>query len=60
MKTKGIDIPMKGEARENPPSFTFSMPDELREKMKAFPQVNWSQLCRDAVTEAIAVLEDKR
>ena len=32
-------------------SITLSIPDETRELMKRFPEINWSQIVRKAITE---------
>lgn len=37
--------------------FTFEMPDELRAKMDAHPEVNWSEVLRQAVRRHADTLE---
>ncbi len=37
--------------------FTFEMPDELRAKMDAHPEVNWSEVLRQAVHRHADTLE---
>jgi hypothetical protein len=32
-------------------SITLSVPEEVRQKMKEFPEVNWSGLVRQCITE---------
>ncbi|HCU24188.1 MAG TPA: hypothetical protein DF383_04145 [Deltaproteobacteria bacterium] len=33
------------------------MPEDLREKMREFPEINWSEVARQAITEKAKVLE---
>ena len=36
---------------------TLSIPDDLKAKMSRFPEVNWSEVARQAITEKVRVLE---
>lgn len=38
-------------------SLTLSIPEELREKMREFPEINWSEVARQAITEKARLLE---
>ena len=37
---------------------TLSVPDELKEKMASFPELNWSAVARTAIAERIKLLEE--
>ena len=39
------------------PSLTLSIPEDLREKMREFPEINWSEVARQAIVEKSKVLE---
>lgn len=39
------------------PSLTLSIPEDLREKMRQFPEINWSEVARKAILEKAAILE---
>ena len=36
---------------------TISVPDELKEKMTLFPEMNWSAVARKAIAERVKLLE---
>lgn len=38
-------------------SLTLSIPEELKEKMREFPEINWSEVARQAITEKARLLE---
>lgn len=38
-------------------SLTLSIPEELREKMREFPEINWSEVARQAIAEKTRILE---
>ena len=38
-------------------SLTLAIPDDLRAKMKRFPEINWSEVARQAILEKTRVLE---
>ena len=38
-------------------SLTLAIPDDLRAKMKRFPEINWSEVARQAIAEKTRVLE---
>lgn len=38
-------------------SLTLSIPEEIREKMREFPEINWSEVARQAITEKARLLE---
>ena len=38
-------------------SLTLSIPEDLREKMRKFPEINWSEVARQAIVEKAKVLE---
>lgn len=39
------------------PSLTLSIPKELKEKMSSFPEINWSEIARQAIWEKTRILE---
>ena len=39
------------------PSLTLSIPEDLREKMRQFPEINWSEVARQAITERAKILD---
>ena len=39
------------------PTVTISVPDELKNKMTKFPEVNWSAVARKAILERVKFLE---
>lgn len=39
------------------PSLTLSIPQELKEKMQKFPEINWSEVARQAIIEKTKLLE---
>ena len=39
------------------PSLTLAIPQELKEKMQQFPEINWSEVARQAIIEKTALLE---
>lgn len=38
-------------------NLTLSIPDDLKAKMSRFPEINWSEVARQAITEKTRVLE---
>lgn len=38
-------------------SLTLAIPEELREKMREFPEINWSEVARQAITQKAKLLE---
>lgn len=38
-------------------SLTLSIPEDLREKMREFPEINWSEVARQAIVEKAKLLE---
>ncbi len=38
-------------------SLTLSVPEELKQRMDKFPEINWSEVARQAINERTAVLE---
>ncbi len=38
-------------------SITLSVSKELKEEMEAFPEINWSEVARDAIKKKIVLLE---
>jgi len=38
-------------------SVTLSVPDETREKMDEFPEINWSEVARQSINEKIRDME---
>jgi len=36
---------------------TISVPEDLRAKMDQHPQINWSEVCRKAISECISLIE---
>lgn len=39
------------ESDNTPKNVTIYLPDEIAEKMEKFPEVNWSEICRNAVAD---------
>ena len=39
------------------PSITLAIPEDLRSKMNRFPEINWSEVARQAIVEKTRVLE---
>lgn len=39
------------------PNLTLSIPDDLKEKLERFPEINWSEVARQAFVEKLTVLE---
>lgn len=37
-------------------NLTLSIPNELKEKMEKFPEINWSEVTRDSIKKKIAQL----
>ena len=37
-------------------NLTLSVPDELKEMMEKFPEINWSEVARDSIKKKIAQL----
>ncbi len=38
-------------------SLTLSIPDDLRAKMQRYPEINWSEVARQAIAEKTRILE---
>ena len=38
-------------------SLTLAIPDDLKAKMKHFPEINWSEVARQAIAERTRILE---
>lgn len=38
-------------------SLTLAIPEDLRDKMREFPEINWSEVARQAITEKAKLLE---
>jgi len=38
-------------------NMTLSIPDEVHEKMKAYPHIRWSEVARRAITEKVETME---
>lgn len=38
-------------------SVTLSVPEDLKKKMDAFPEMNWSEVARNAIREKVVKLE---
>lgn len=38
-------------------SLTLSVPEELKRKMDKFPEINWSEVARQAISEKTVILE---
>ena len=38
-------------------SLTLAIPEDLRTKMKRFPEINWSEVARQAIREKTRALE---
>ena len=38
-------------------NLTLAIPEELREKMRKFPEINWSEVARRAIAEKAGVLD---
>ena len=38
-------------------SLTLAIPNDLRVKMKQFPEINWSEVARQAIAEKMRTLE---
>ena len=38
------------------PNLTLSIPNELKEMMEKFPEINWSEVARDSIKKKIAQL----
>ena len=39
------------------PNLTLSIPNELKNKLVRFPEINWSEVARQAFTEKLNILE---
>ena len=39
-------------------NLTLSIPEELREKMRKFPEINWSEVARQAIRDRARVLDE--
>ena len=38
-------------------SLTLAIPDDLKAKMRRFPEINWSEVARQAIAEKTRMLE---
>lgn len=38
-------------------SLTLSIPDELKEEMETFPEINWSVIAREAIKKRLMLLK---
>ena len=38
-------------------NLTLSIPSELKEKLESFPEINWSEVARQAFKEKVKILE---
>ena len=38
-------------------SLTLSIPEDLRDKMRQFPEINWSEVARQAIVQKAKLLE---
>lgn len=38
-------------------SLTLSIPKELRQKMEQYPEINWSEIARQAIIKRLELLE---
>ena len=38
-------------------TMTLAIPDDLKSKMARFPEMNWSEVARQAITQKMRVLE---
>jgi len=38
-------------------NLTLAIPADLKEKMKRFPEINWSEVARQAIVEKTQILE---
>lgn len=38
-------------------NLTLAIPDDLKVKMKRFPEINWSEVARQAIAEKMRTLE---
>ena len=41
-------------------SITLSIPEQIRKTMKEFPEVNWSHIVREAISEKAKILQIKK
>ena len=41
-------------------NLTLSIPDDLKAKMSHFPEINWSEVARQAILEKTRILEHMR
>jgi ribosome recycling factor len=41
-------------------SMTLSVPDELKKAMEKFPEINWSEIARQAIKTRLAMLKEIR
>jgi hypothetical protein len=39
------------------PNLTLSIPNELKNKLERFPEINWSEVARQAFAEKLSILE---
>lgn len=39
------------------PTMTLAVPDELKKKMEKFPEMNWSEVARQAIRQRVEMLE---
>ena len=38
-------------------TITLAIPEEMKKKMETFPEINWSEIARQAIIQRLAVLE---
>lgn len=38
-------------------NITLAVTDEIKKKMNSFPEINWSEIARQAITQRILLLE---
>lgn len=39
------------------PNLTLAIPEEVKQKMEKFPEINWSEVARQAIIQKTKVLE---
>lgn len=39
-------------------TMTLAIPNELKEKMKRFPEINWSEVARQAIAQKMRAFEE--
>jgi len=51
-----IHIQLKSTKMIKMANLTLSIPNELKERMEKFPEINWSEVARDSIKKKIAQL----